>query len=230
MSSTIRHQRFAHVTLATACLLAIGAVGCDDGASPEVPEAPYYLSNHDLGLELPKFEDTPPYRATVRRSFGSPDEERLLRIAESTYPTPVTIQRDLEPWYPELPPNPENEDIWWYDSFDGVRIPYALTRASVAYYLRLTEAFRAGDFDSVGTFPMQSSSVEYTATINRRADFVYEGNRFGDVYVIEMELKWGDVCGNLCGLWFTKSRIVVLSLDGKLRAQFGDGVTPFMVS
>jgi hypothetical protein len=195
MASMTRNQRSApnHIfALATACIAI--ALGCDDGASPEAPLAPYFLSNHDLALE---FE---------------------------------SILRDLQPWYPELPPNPENEEIWWFASFDGVRIPYALTRASVAYYLRLTEAFRTGDFDSVGTFPMQSSSVEYTATINRRPDFVYEGNHFEDVYVVEMDLSWSDVCGNLCGLWFSKKRVVVLSLDGNLRAVFGDGVTTFMVS
>ena len=231
MASMTRNRRSAphHIfALATACISI--SLGCDDGASPEAPLTPYYLSNHDLALELPPFGDAPPYRATVRRSFGSQDEERLLRIAESTYPNPESILRDLQPWYPELPPNPENEEIWWFESFDGVRIPYALTRASVAYYLRLTEAFRAGDFDSVGTFPMQSSSIEYTATINRRPDFVYEGHRFGDVYVVEMDLSWSDVCGNLCGLWFSKKRVVVLSLDGNLRAVFGDGVTSFMVS
>ena len=227
MSPTIRQQRFAYIAFATACLLVLG---CDDGASPEAPEAPYYLSNHDLALELPRLRDAPPYHATVRRSFGSPEEERLLRIAESTYPTPEAIQHDLEPWYPELPPNPENEELWWFEAFDGVRIPYALTRASVAYYLRLTGAFRAGDFDSVGTFPMQSSSVEYTATIERRSEFIYEGNRFEDVYVVEMDLSWTDVCGNLCALWFSKKRTVVLSLDGELRALFGDGVTAFLVS
>ena len=58
----------------------------------------------------------------------------------------------------------------------------------------------------------------------------YEGNRFEDVYVIEMDLSWTDVCGNLCALWFSKKRTVILAPDGRLRALFGDGVTTFMVS
>jgi hypothetical protein len=156
--------------------------------------------------------------------------ERILRVAESTYPSPDVILQDIQPWYPELPPNPNHEALWWYDSFDGVRIPYAITRGSLAYYQGLTEAFRAGDFSAVGNYPLVSSSLEYSAVISRRSNYVREGTPYGDVYVVEIELSWSDICGNLCGLWFSKKRVVILDLDGTLRAVFGDGETTIMVS
>lgn len=228
MNRYLHHAKAAAMAFA----LLLTSVGCDPDFEPQDPLAGYHVSDDDMALELRELDDAVPYRARVGRFFSSPEEERLLRIAESMYPPSETILLDLQQHHhsPASLPDPGDEELWWTQTFDGVRLPYAITRSGVDYYLGLTEAFRAGEFDSVGTIAMLSSSLNYSVVIERHSDFVHEGNRFSDVYVVEMRLAWSNYCGSLCALWFTKSRLVILTPNGTLRAIFGDGITSYSVS
>jgi len=54
------------------------------------------------------------------------------------------------------------------------------------------------------------------------ATYVRSGKTFKDVYVAEMILTWGQVCGGLCGYGFTRNKVVVLKADGEIVYVFLD--------
>lgn len=84
----------------------------------------YYVSPEDLALSLPPaISDTcGDYRVLVERTYGSPEEARLLRIAEALYPPRDTLEAAIERAHFKLDDVPDVKDLWWSSSFDGIRI------------------------------------------------------------------------------------------------------------
>jgi carboxypeptidase family protein len=165
--------------------------------------------------------------ATVRREFRSPNEERLLRIAEETYP-PTKAVASLADERTDHRALLKEKRLWWFGEFDGVRLPYAVTLGAVRYYLGLTQAMGRGE-----RVPFRKKRIQfsYLASVSSSPDTVsMEGRAYGGVYVVKMSLEWSDYCGSLCALYFRLDRTVLLRPDGTVVGIFGDRRPMMMVS
>lgn len=172
--------------------------------------------------------DNQDFSKTIDRGGSNDFEQNLIRIAESQYPSREDVL--------DAASSSRHEEIseskhWWYTSFDGVRIPYAITADAVNYY---------GDFiDSLVTKEQndfyESAALAYNAQVTFHEAFeVYEpGFRnptpdqllesFEDVYVVEMKLRFTYRCIRHCFLSTDLGRIVVFDKDGNLLGVYHDG-------
>ena len=173
---------------------------------------------------------TTAFTASVRRYVRDANEERLLRIAEETYPPPDAIlamagkdasKQDLR----------KEKRLWWYGDFDGVRLPYAVTMDAVRYYLALIQAMARGDSSRTGGIPMKRAQFSYTASVSSRPSTLSrDGRVFEDVYTVELRLSWSNYCSPLCACSFDLNRTVVLRADGTVLCVFGDQKPMVIVS
>jgi len=186
-------------------LLLIALIGgCD--RYPTGPSEPpsNYLSLKDFALLLPDtlVDSTGSHDARVARKFADHDEERLLRAAESTYPPTACV--------------PDGKggsiDQWWLAEFDGIKVDKHVTRGALAYYLETISRFQAGDFG--GAIAMQASSLSYESSIEWKKSVVVENVTYHGVYVAVIRLDWYQVCGNVCGMGFSRTRTVVMTRRG----------------
>ena len=193
------------------------------------PDQAFVIDAQDLAhpLTITTLNRTGRYQAKVSRQFGNEMEERLLQIAEAVYPPEHKIK---ETSGDDSKVDTPNERRWWTDSVDKVRIPYAITKGAVSYYLDVTAEFRKDKPREPVWEKFTESSFEYSATVTPKASYVIGNSRFSDVYVVSMRLVWWQSCGNLCGLQFTTSRTVVLSKDGKVLSVNNDGDAQVSIS
>lgn len=176
-----------------------------------LPAAPagYYISERALKVELPPVEEALSDRVEIVRQFSSPEEERLLRIAEAVYPDAKEVARRLqEDWLWAGASVPEGPDIWWIDDGGTVYV-YAVTVDAVQYYVDL--ATRVPD-----------SRCSYVAEITQLPG--------GKVYVAELSLFWStmkpvtpDRPLVTFGREFSAKRTVWLAADGRVLAVRSDG-------
>ena len=160
--------------------------------------------------------------ASVHRNFRTSEEEHLIRIAEETYPPPEAILA-IAGSRSSGPALSSEKRLWWYDDFDGVRLPYAVTLDAVRYYLGLLQAMGRGDSAQTNRIRMKRGEFSYYANISPRPrTFSRDGRVFRDVYVVEMGLSWSNYCGPECACWFSLDRTVVLRRDGTVLCVFGD--------
>jgi protocatechuate 3,4-dioxygenase beta subunit len=160
--------------------------------------------------------------ATVHREFRDPAEERLLRIAEETYP-PTKAVLSIADDRLDRKALLQEKRLWWYGEFDGVRLPYAVTMDAVRYYLSLTQALGRGESSQTHGIRMKASQFSYSAHISPEPKTFSRGGRvFEDVWVVEMRLEWSDYCGSLCACGFSLDRTVLLRRDGTVVCVFGD--------
>lgn len=172
---------------------------------------------------LPRVHHVPgSHEVYIERTVSSETEARLLAIAESALSDTGAISP-------------------WCSSFDGTKIPKAITPEVIRYYLDLTDDFRRGDFSKTNGIEMTQSTLEYTATVGKRtARTVALGNQFRakpetvstdtDVYVVEMTLKWDQYCGSVCAMTFSLTRTVVIHSSGRIIRILEDGCPPVEVS
>jgi hypothetical protein len=64
--------------------------------------------------------------------------------------------------------------------------------------------------------------LKYEASIKKMDVYERAGKSFNNVYVANMTLTWGQVCGSLCGSGFTRNKIVVMSPSGEILDMFLD--------
>ena len=167
--------------------------------------------------------------ATVSRNVGSPEEERLVRIAEETYPPVQSILPIADSRHRDALSREERP--WWYGTFDGVRLPYAVTMDGVRYYLELIQALARGDSTQTNGIRMKSASFSYHARVSSRySTYSRDGRVFKDAYLVEMDLSWSDYCGSLCACGFHLNRTVVIRRDGTVLCVFGDQKPMVVVS
>ncbi len=109
----------------------------------------WIVSNKDLSTEIPDIiQSEENHEIEIVRQFNNEQESILLKKAEAIYPDK----------------GQGDEEVWWSSSFDGVRIPYAITTAAVKYYLELSQAFQRGDFSGSSNIKMSRSRMKYGAT------------------------------------------------------------------
>ena len=182
----------------------------------------YRIAENEFSISFPKIseQNKESFKVSISRKFADKKEERFLKIAESLYPTAEEKKKNCSK--PVLG-NPTDVD-WACGSFDGVLVPFAVTKSTVIYYLNLTDEFRAGKKQ------MKTSSLKYNAEVKFHSNFQLKGEKFTDVYLVSMDFNWSHVCGDLCALVFGKVRTVIMDKSGKVLLVDGDKETPVMVS
>lgn len=200
------------------------------GSTPE--GFAYSLSDHQIELVYHGLGEDTAQRAfigTVRREFRTPLEERLLRIAEETYPPAkaVAFVANDRADRKELAKTPR---LWWYGHFDGVRLPFAITMDAVRYYFQLVQQMGRGETTAAISIPMKACEFGYVAKVSGPKDYRRKEQSYSDVYVVEMHLKWFNYCSPLCACWFDLDRTVLIRADGHVLCVFGDSKPTVAVS
>jgi len=211
-------------------------------APASIPCAPYITAKERIELRFPADavdtrgarlgQDTlrRAFVAPVHRNFRNSEEERLIRIAEETYP-PAEAVLSIAKSHPGREALSQEKRLWWYGEFDGVRLPYAVTMDAVRYYLALTQALGRGDTRQTNGIRMKRSEFSYFANISTPpSTYSRDGRVFKDVYVVDMGLRWSNYCGSLCACAFHLDRTVVLRRDGTVLCVFGDQKPMVIVS
>ncbi|HEU4833600.1 MAG TPA: hypothetical protein VFS90_04265 [Pyrinomonadaceae bacterium] len=163
----------------------------------------------------------------IKREYGSPAEERLLAKAEALYQNQEPVaSRLLKEWRYMAEPYvvmPDGEPKWWGGPVSTVLTTDLVTTEAVLYYYNKSQAFRnKEEKPQENGFKFLSTTLKYEASIKKMDVYERAGRSFSNVYVANMTLTWGQVCGGLCGYGFTRNKIVVMSPNGEILEMFLD--------
>jgi len=135
------------------------------------------------------------------------DARRYWWTAEAVVPEGVATDRT------ETQSQPGDDEVrWWHGTFDGVRLPVALTGSAVDYFMDLQDDIRAGQVRTSAT--ILSTRLDY---------FVHVSLSDSGLVHVDTELEWAMTCGSECALLVRKERSVVLRRDGSVLTVDGDG-------
>ena len=165
----------------------------------------------------------------ISRRFANEGEEKLVRIAEAIYPARSEVTQKGDP-IRKTEAGVNKDRLWSCKNFDGVLIPYIITKSAVDYYLKVSKEFGKKRPREPFWSNMKSSSLMYSASITRKESYQTGEVTRKDVYVVSMKLEWSQYCGKLCAMWFEKSRTIVLNQKGEVLAVEGDGCASARVS
>jgi hypothetical protein len=186
--------------------------------------APWFVYQPDMGIELPQTSDTSgPHKIQISRSFGNSNEEQMLRKAEAVYAGPsrmiAGIFMSLDDWT-QTPPG-EMAPIWGVRGNDDIRSTNVVTARAVRYYYDLSLDAKVNPHLAKG-FTDLDTALNYDAAIKHYDRYSHNGNAFMDVYVADLTLQWSSTCGALCGMGFTRNKLVVLDASGNVVAMYLD--------
>lgn len=167
----------------------------------------------------------------IERTYVNDDEAQLIKEAEETQPVRENVllvigspnKQEQIGVDPEAP-------LWWYATFDGVRIPFAITADALTYYVNVIKAFEAGDFADSDGINMLKAYVKYEASVEYAEVYQLGESVHHDVALVQMKLSWSQYCGPECAMGFFKNRTVVFSASGDLIEVLEDGSTQYVVS
>jgi len=108
----------------------------------------------------------------------------------------------------------ERDGIWWCQTYENVRIAFAITDKALKYYY---------DHSIMVQF-------YYKGEIDLHADYVFSNTTYKRVYVAKLSLTYRYYCGNLCGVYFDQDRTVIFDETGSLIGVFGDKRPPVGIS
>jgi hypothetical protein len=167
------------------------------------------------------------YSILIKREYGSPDEEKLLAKAESLYKNPDRVDLELlKQWNYNAEPYvilPDGEPKWWTNEVNGILSTELVSTNAVLYYYNISQTLRSNDGKlNEKSFKFLSSNLKYEASIKKWDLYERAGKSFNNVYVANMTMTWGEMCGSLCGYGFTRNKIVVMSLSGEILEMFLD--------
>jgi hypothetical protein len=187
-------------------------------------------SHKDVHVARPTFvaDTTGHYRIQIDRRV---DARRAfaLEAAESYAPPRKNVRaaaRHARSWEKTV----VEPGQWWYDDFDGTRLPFALTGDALGYYLALITDIGAHAGKTPGRIPMISAEFRYAARVLRADSVALQPGRPREGFVVELDMYWSQYCGDLCSLSFDKHRRVWVAEDGRVLAVEGDGLTQGLVS
>jgi len=179
------------------------------------------ITNHEIELVYPGIgQDTTAraFVATVRRDFQNPEQEKLLRIAEETYPPTKAVASIAGGMGKYLL---KEKRLWWYGECDGARLAYAVTMDAVRYYLTLTQSLGRGEL--AHGFGIKRSKFSYSASVSSVPQtYSSKTQVFHGVYVARMRLEWSDYVGPLGICSYRLDRTVILRPDGTVLWIGGD--------
>ncbi|MDX8337650.1 hypothetical protein SLH46_00555 [Draconibacterium sp. IB214405] len=196
-------------------LLMLAFVSCSD-------------SSDDNELEMPERS----YTKLIERNSDNTFEAELITKAESYYPSRQEVIDAAEWSGMEVP----ETAYWYYNSFDGVPIPYCITIDAIDYYSDLIDMYNANREDVffyTAEFTYSANVAfhdNYTSPDKNSMGEAVEPQSFESVYVVTLDLYWTDYCGSLCAMWIEKQRIVVFNESGDLLEVFMDGEISVPVS
>src|SRR5881296_674131 len=173
-----------HATAILALLFLLGATRAH--ASPPG----YFVDSTQANAERPidRVEAEGDFTLSIHRRYEDPVGARLLAIAEATYPprdslVVIAIKRGFE-----VGSDSARTPLWWCDGLGVSRVPYAVTAGALEFYKNLTERFRHHNFWGAWDHNLFWTDFVYKATIAPRAEYYVEGQRFPEVFVVEMNL------------------------------------------
>jgi hypothetical protein len=182
----------------------------------------------DLSKNIPfASEKDDNYKIEIAREYNSPAEEELLNKAEAVYKSPKEIKKDLYKNWNYLAQAhvdlPKGEPKWWTGFADTILQTEVVTSSAVIYYYNLSQNFRATKGGIKGNgFTFHRTELKYDSSIKKLAKYEHAGKTFSNVYVADMTMTWGQVCGGLCGYGWTRNKIVVLNDKGVVLEMFLD--------
>ena len=184
-------------------------------------EAAWIVYEPDMAIELPQTsENEGPYKIQIARSFADRMEEAMLKKAEAVYPGPDKMVQDLfRSYWAELPK--EMAPLWGIPGNDNIELTTTVTARAVRYYYDLSLAARKNPQLPTG-FTALSSTLKYEAGIKYFNQYAQNEYTFDNVYVADLTLEWGFNCGGLCGMGFTRNKVVVLDSQGNVIAMYID--------
>lgn len=192
--------------------------------SSSSPSRDWLIFEPDLNITLPQVsEKEGNYKIEIARSFNNTFEAGMLAKAEAVYGNQDQfirmILRDPVSWAEELPE--QVAPLWGARGNDNVQVTEVITASAVRYYYDLSISSREHRrFRSV--FPMIRTGLKYTASIKHYDEYEHSEKRFDDVYVADLNLEWSSICGGLCGIGFTRNKLVILDNKGEVLALFLD--------
>jgi len=186
--------------------------------------APWFVYEPDMGIQLPQTSDTDgPYKIQISRSFSDSNEAEMLRKAEAVYSGPGKMVTDLFrslSYWADKPPE-EMAPIWGTLGNDNIQSTEVVTARAVRYYYDLSLAAKANPHLPTG-FDAVATGLKYDGVIKHFDRYSHNGNTFENVYVADLTLEWGFTCGGLCGMGFTRNKLVVLDANGNVIAVYLD--------
>lgn len=185
-------------------------------------KAAWMVYEPDMEIQLPQAsEQEGPYKIQIARSFADRMEEAMLRKAEAVYPGPGKMVEDLFSSYWANEPTKEMGPLWGIPGNDNLMATRTVTARAVRYYYDLSLAEKRNPTLPTG-FTAMGSSLKYEAAIKYVDQYSHDKDVFNGVYVADLTLEWGFVCGGLCGMGFTRNKVVVLDSHGDVLAVYLD--------
>jgi hypothetical protein len=186
--------------------------------------AAWLVYEPDMDIKLPQTsEKEGPYAIEILRSFGDANEESMLMKAEAVYSSPSKmvgeVLRSLDDWTNESPN--QMAPLWGMRGNDEIQSTEVVTARAVRYYYDLTLAVRQNPHLPSG-FEALQTNLKYVAGIKHFDHYSHNKDRFENVYVADLTLVWGFGCGGLCGMGFTRNKLVVLDSKGDVVAMYLD--------
>jgi hypothetical protein len=155
----------------------------------------------------------------------------MLRKAEAVYPGPSKMVEDafrqLGYWAQENPE--EMAPMWGMRVNDNIQSTDVVTARAVRYYYDLTLAARHDPHLPSGLNAV-STNLQYEAVIKHFEQYAHNKDTFENVYVVDLTLKWGFTCGPLCGMGFTRNKLVVLDNEGNVVVMYLDAAVNSQLS
>ncbi len=185
---------------------------------------PWFVYEPDMAIHLPETSDTEgPYRIQISRSFRGLNEEEMLRKAEAVYSSPskmvADVFRSLGYWADK--PSEEMAPIWGMPGNDNIQSTDVVTARAVRYYYDLSLAAKVNAQLPTG-YAALAIGLKYDGVIKHFDRYSHNGNTFEDVYVGDLTLEWSFTCGSLCGMGFTRNKLVMLDTNGNVIAMYLD--------
>jgi len=167
------------------------------------------------------------YSILIKREYGSPEEDKLLAKAETLYKNPDRVDLELlKQWRYNAEPYvilPDGEPKWWSGPSGTIQAAALVSTGAVIYYYNISQALRSNEGKlNNNSFKFVSSTLKYEASIKKMDVYERSGKSFNNVYVANMTLTWGQICGGLCGSGFTRNKIVVMNPSGEILEMFLD--------
>ena len=174
------------------------------------------------------------FRIEVLRVAPDSGARRALILAESVFPEAARIEEmatreTLAAVKERLQEAARlSGPRWWWDEFDEVLTPYAVTGAAVEYYLARIRSRSDGPnpFVKVSEGRAHNGTFSYRASVSPAP---INGVAAGG-HVVRLTLRWHYWCGMLCAVTFGANREVVISKDGRVLEVRGDGRPLLIVS
>jgi hypothetical protein len=186
--------------------------------------AAWFVYEPDMDIQLPQTSDTEgPFRVQIFRSFRDSNEEQMLRKAEAVYPSPSNMVTDVFrslAYWASKPPE-EMAPLWGMPGNDRIQSTIVVTARAVRYYYDLSLTAKVNPQLPTGVKAV-SIGLKYDGLIKHFDRYSHSGNIFENVYVSDLTLEWSFTCGGLCGMGFTRNKLVVLDANGNVIAMYLD--------